>query len=227
MSSVTGTGNSSNLGTSLLGKAGGTQAMGKDDFLKLLVTQLQNQDPLNPSDPTEFTAQLAQFSSLEQLFAVNDSLTQLASSKTDMERLSALSLLGREVTADGGTFRLGKEGATLGYRLEASAKEVAVNVLDAAGKAVASIPAKETGAGEHFFEWDGKNQYGEAVNPGEYSLVVTATAGKDKDGKAETVPASALVRGTVTGVEMSSSGSVLVSTAGDFQLKDIVRVAGG
>lgn len=226
MSSVTGTSNSSSLGASLLGKSGGTQAMGKDDFLKLLVTQLQNQDPLNPSDPTEFTAQLAQFSSLEQLFAVNDSLTQMASSKGDMERLSALSLLGREVTAGGGTFRLGKEGTTLGYRLEASAQEVTVHVLDSAGRAVASIPAKETGAGEHFFPWDGKNQYGEAVNPGEYSLVVTATAGKNSAGKEEVVPASALVRGTVTGVDLSSSGSVLVSTAGEFQLKDVVRVGG-
>lgn len=220
MSSVTAAGNS--LGTSLLGKNGGTQAMGKDDFLKLLVTQLQNQDPLNPSDPTEFTAQLAQFSSLEQLFAVNDSLTRMASSSGDMERLSALSLIGREVTADGGIFRLGSDGAKIGYRLEASAREVTVHVLDATGRTVASIPAKETGAGEHFFQWDGKDQYGEPVAPGEYGLVVTAIAGKE-----EAVPATALVRGTVTGVDLGSSGSVLVSTAGDFRLKDVVRVGGG
>lgn len=221
MSSVTGT-NSASIGSSLLGKTGGTQAMGKDDFLKLLVTQLQNQDPLNPSDPTEFTAQLAQFSSLEQLFAVNESLERLSASSGDMERLSALSLIGKEVTAGGESFRLGKDGVLLGYRLEASASEVTVNVLDTAGRTVASLPVKETGAGETFFRWDGKDQYGEPVAPGEYSLVVTATAGKD-----EAVPATPLVRGTVTGVDLSPTGSVLVSSAGDFRLKDVVRVQGG
>lgn len=63
--------------------------MGKEDFLTLLVTQLQNQDPLNPDDPTEFTAQLAQFSSLEQLFNINESMDEVVSSVSDSQKLSA------------------------------------------------------------------------------------------------------------------------------------------
>ncbi len=214
VSSVTG-GAAQGLASALTGGA----TMGKDDFLKLLVTQLQNQDPLNPSDPTEFTAQLAQFSSLEQLFAVNDNLEQMSASSGDVERLSALSLIGKEVVSTSGEFRLGNAGASLGYRLDVPASEVSLHVLDPSGRAVATIPATETGSGDHFLSWDGLDANGRAVPPGDYSLVVRATSGED-----ETVPATTLVKGTVTGVDLGAAGSVLVSDAGDFRLKDVASV---
>lgn len=206
---------------SVLARSGGTQTLGKDDFLKLLVTQLQNQDPLNPSDPTEFTAQLAQFSSLEQLFSVNASLERMAAASGDMERLSALSLIGTEVTATGGRVRLGSEPVQIGYRLEGAAQEVTVHLLDDLGRTVAGIPARQTAMGEHFFSWDGKNQHGDPVPPGEYQLVISARAGKD-----EVIPSSPLTRGTVTGVNLGEGGSVLVTTAGDYRLREIRRVDG-
>ena len=74
-------------------------SMGKEDFLQLLVAQLQNQDPLNPSDPTEFTAQLAQFSQLEQMTNMTESLEGLTLMSSEMQQMSALSLMGQEVTA--------------------------------------------------------------------------------------------------------------------------------
>ncbi len=212
----------SSVGTSVLSAPGGTQVMGKDDFLKLLVTQLQNQDPLNPSDPTEFTAQLAQFSSLEQLFEVNASIGRMASATADMERMSAMGLIGKEVISQGGAFRLGSEGAHIGYRLDASAKDVFLHVLNPAGQTVATIPGTVTGRGEHFFHWDGKNQYGDQIPPGDYALVLSAV-----NEQKQSVPGQALIKGSVTGIDLSSTGSVLVSNSGDFRMKDIVRVSGG
>src|SRR5210317_754089 len=92
--------NTSASGGTLL--AGGkSNVMGKDDFLNLLITQLQNQDPLKPTDSTEFTAQLAQFSSLEQLGNVNENLKQLQDFQASINNSQAVSLIGKEITATG------------------------------------------------------------------------------------------------------------------------------
>ena len=80
--------------------------LGKDDFLHLLITQLQNQDPLNPTDHTEFTAQLAQFSSLEQLNNVNDNLEALQNYQASTNNSQAVSLLGKEITTNGNFLQL-------------------------------------------------------------------------------------------------------------------------
>lgn len=206
-------------GTGLAKTLTGGNNLGKEDFLKLLVTQLQHQDPLNPSDPTEFTAQLATFSSLEQLFTVNANLGKMAASSGDIERLSALSLIGKEVVSTSGDFRLGSAPVALGYRLDVPATEVSLSVLDGSGRAVASLTPTTTAAGDHFVSWDGTGFGGQKLPPGDYALVVQAKAGDDA-----AVPAKALVKGTVTGVDLGAAGSVLVSNAGDFRLKDVASV---
>jgi flagellar basal-body rod modification protein FlgD len=195
--------------------------LGKDDFLQLLVTQLKNQDPLNPEDPTEFTAQLAQFSSLEQLFNVNERLEQMNSSNIELQRLSALSLLGREVVSESASFRLA-EGTTvkLGCQLRNSADEVQINVQDQANRTVATLTANRLQAGEHFFQWDGVDDNGQVAPPGEYSLLVSALRGEDD----ETVTASPLVRGLVTGVDLDEQGNMLVTNSGDFRLNTVRSV---
>ena len=83
-----------------------SQQIGKTEFLTLLVAQLHNQDPLNPQDPTEFTAQLAQYSSLEQQFATNAHLAKMSESSGDVQRLTALTLIGKEVVAESKDFTL-------------------------------------------------------------------------------------------------------------------------
>ena len=80
-----------------------SNVMGKDDFLNLLITQLQNQDPLNPTDSTEFTAQLAQFSSLEQLGNVNENLTELKHFQASINNSQAVALIGKAITAKEGS----------------------------------------------------------------------------------------------------------------------------
>ena len=194
--------------------------LGKDDFLQLLVSQLKNQDPLNPSDPTEFTAQLAQFSSLEQLFTVNESLAQMNSSNIELERLSALSLLGREIVSESDGFRLA-EGTTvkLGCQLQNSADEVQFFIKDQANRTVATMTANSLPAGEHFIQWDGVGDNGQVAPPGEYNLLVSAIRGED-----EAVTVSPLVSGLVTGVDLDEQGNMLITSSGDFRLNTVRSV---
>ncbi len=197
---------------------GSAQSMGKDDFLKLLVAQLQHQDPLNPADPTEFTSQLSEFSSLEQLFSVNEQLGRLAGNQGDLERLSALSLIGREVVSQGGSFRLEGSPVSLGYRLEQPASEVQLQVRDLSGRLVAALPAPSLGAGEHFLSWDGRDASGRPLPIGDYALTVSARSGET------TLSAASLVRGVVTGVDLAAAGSRLLTSAGSFGVADVATV---
>lgn len=212
----------SELGTSqnqsLTSSLEGT-AMGKEDFLKLLVAQLQHQDPMNPSDATEFTAQLAQFSSLEQLFAVNENLAEMSSSNGELKRMSALSMIGNYIVSEEKGFRFNGDTAEIGYRLDNNATEVRIHIEDEFGRTVASIEGAET-AGEHFYNWDGTDSTGQIVPPGKYSIFLSATGLDD-----EIISATPLVKGKVTGVDLDDKGHVLVTNAGDFRLDSITRVS--
>ncbi len=224
MSSITETGStlSSAIGASSAASTISENSLGKDDFLQLLVAQLQNQDPLNPADPTEFTAQLAQYSSLEQLFTVNDNLETLTTLSSDMERLSALSLVGRSVVSTGGELRYGGGEAVLGYRLPDAVTGGQLQVLDDRGAAVANISLQELGAGDHFLRWDGVDDSGQVLPPGEYRLAVAARQGEMVYNQGEP-----LTVGTVNGVDFDPAGSILVTDAGDFRLRDVTEVGRG
>lgn len=203
------------LNTALTNK----QALGKEDFLKLLVTQLQHQDPLNPSDPTEFTAQLAQFSSLEQLFAVNSNLDQLSTSNAELEKLSALSLIGTEIVAQGNDFQFGNDPVELGYRLDSAATQATVYVQGENGQTVATLDVTDLTAGEHYITWNGTDKYGQVVPPGSYNLFISATGPAD-----ETIKATPLIKGLVSGVDLDEQGNILVTSTGNFRLDTVKSV---
>jgi len=200
------------------GAVTGGSVLGKDEFLKLLVTQLQNQDPLNPSDPTEFTAQLAQFSSLEQLFSVNESLERMSRSNQELERLSAFSLIGRQVEVAGPDFHFDGNPVEFGYVLDTPATAVNVRVLDNHGQVVAVLPHAEGEAGPHYYGWDGTGVSGQPLAPGNYSLQVERV---DGDGASLV---SSRISSVVSGVELGAFGSVLKTGAGDFGLSEVLSV---
>lgn len=204
---------------SLSSLAGGGMTMGKQDFLKLLVTQLQNQDPLNPSDPTEFTAQLAQFSSLEQLFTVNESLTGLTNATQSQQQMSALSLMGREAVFDSDSFSLGTGGASLGYKLEEAADRVELHIQNSSGKSLAVVKPEDMSVGTHFITWNGLDANGQQVPPGNYKLSILAL-----DSAEEGIEAQPLFKGRITGVDMDPAGSVLVTANGSYGMKDLISV---
>ncbi|PLX84493.1 MAG: flagellar hook capping protein [Desulfuromonas sp.] len=198
------------------------QNLGKDDFLNLLVAQLQNQDPLNPSDPTEFTAQLAQFSSLEQQFQMNDSLGQMAVMSADMERLSAMGLIGRDVVSSSGVLDYGGGDVTLGYQLEGGVTDAQMCLVNELGATVASMNLSDLSAGEHYFTWSGRDDSGQVIPAGRYGIEVRAMQGDEP-----AVGAAALVKGRVAGVDFSPSGSLLVTDAGEFLLNDVIHATEG
>ena len=204
--------------------------IGKTEFLTLLVAQLQNQDPLNPQDPTEFTAQLAQYSSLEQQFATNAHLAKMSESSVDVQRLTALSLIGKEVVAESADLTLapspdvetserlgytpGVLDGQLGYRLESAATEVELNIFNDQKVLVATVQTPPAAAGDHFVSWDGKGFSGNLLPAGNYTVEVKAKNAAAASEDESKVTASSLIRGTVTGVEIDAAGNELMTTAG-------------
>ena len=200
-------------------KNSGDAVMGKQDFLTLLVAQLQNQDPLNPDDPTEFTAQLAQFSSLEQLFTLNDSMNNLVSSNANSNRLSTLGTIGKEVAYNGSRFNFSGTPVEIGYQLDGPASEVTLD-LQLNGATVTSLSGKDLTAGNHYLTWDGLNKDGIMSPPGKYTIVMRAKATNG-----ETTSVAPLIKSEVTGVDLGgTNGGTLITKAGEISYNSIIGV---
>ena len=194
----------------VLGSTVSKTDMAKSDFLKLLITELKNQDPMSPMDSQDFAAQLAQFSSLEQLQNIDSNLEQgveldLILTQAINNTLAA-TIIGKNAKAIGNSIELGESGTVdLSFKLGGFANEVKVTVMDSSGNEVKVISAKDLSQGEHVLNWDGKNQDGRAVIDGNYSFRVEAI---DVDGNE--VYSSPLISGKVTGVRYEQGRAVLM-----------------
>ncbi|HUT71817.1 MAG TPA: flagellar hook assembly protein FlgD [Desulfatiglandales bacterium] len=169
--------------------------LGRDQFLTLLVAQLKNQDPLNPMESADMTAQLAQFSSLEQLFGMNESLRDIQEALAAQESGNVLDYIGRSVkTLDNSIFV--KDGAMDSnvYDLQDRA-EVTISIRDDKGLEIRTIYAGWQDAGEHELVWDGKDNNGSMVDDGIYTFELEAM---DEEGFI--VPYDTYLVGEVTGV---------------------------
>ena len=194
-------------------------SLGKEDFLQLLTTQLMYLDPLNPLDSTDFTAQLAEFSSLEQLYNMNSSLEGILSYQNSLNNAMATSLIGRTVTVDSNTFTL-QGTADLRYSLDGDASQVSVTVYDASGNPVKTVDLGPKGAGDQSFTWDGTDDSGKALASGTYTFSVTAT---DQGGNL--INADTSTTALVTGVEFDDGLTYLVLDNGmKVALSDIMEI---
>jgi flagellar basal-body rod modification protein FlgD len=194
--------------------------MGKDDFLTLLVTQLQNQDPLNPSDSTEFTAQLAQFSSLEQLQNINDSLAGFEVYQSTLNNIQSSNFIGKTITASGDTLSVSNGAADpISIGLDGAAQTVYVQIYDAYGEYVADIEAGSLDAGMHDIAWDATDQYGVPVGDGRYTFSVMAV---DSDGNS--VATTSYITGEVTGVDYQSGETMLLIGDQEVSIASLIRV---
>jgi flagellar basal-body rod modification protein FlgD len=193
---------SSATATDASGALPSNQQVSEQQFLTLFIAQLQNQDPLSPMDPTEITSQLAQFSSLEQLTQVNTNLTSLKDGATDTTRATALGLLGKQVSVDGGTMQVtGGSAPGVSYTLDTSATDVAAIVQDSQGTTVRTVDLGAEGSGKHTFQFDGKGADGAALPDGIYTLQMVETTSSSTQPTTIAVSAS----GTVTAVDLSAN----------------------
>lgn len=182
----------------------------EDRFLKLLVAQMRNQDPLNPLDNAQVTTQMAQISTVRGVETLNQSMTRLLEQMGQTSPLDALGMIGRQVLAAGDSFeRLSEtEGAMrAGFELGAAADEVQVRVLNAEGEVMYTRTWGKTAAGMQLFEWNGKDAEGKDAPAGTYRIEVSATAG------GAAVDASALAPIRVLGISPGSDG-VRIELAG-------------
>ena len=174
-----------------------------DDFLKLLTTQLQHQDPLEPMNSNEFIAQLTQFTQVEQSISSNKKLEQLLELQSANQAVQAIGFIGRTVEAAGDTAPLGENGIEFTYTLKGLAASSLLVVLDANGQAVTSA-AGGTAPGKHGFTWDGLDKDGNPAPDGIYRLAVAA-----RDADDQTLGVTIGVVSRVTGVETGADGLML------------------
>jgi flagellar basal-body rod modification protein FlgD len=152
-----------------------SKELGQDDFMKLLVAQMKNQDPNNPTDNGQFLAQIAQFSMVNGIDKLGTSFDSVATNMNSTQAMQAASLVGRQVLTETNTASL-LEGKTLGGMTEIPefADGLNIQVRDNYGKLVKTLSTQNFKAGEYAFSWDGTNELDEVQAAGEYSVTATA-----------------------------------------------------
>ena len=187
-------------------------------FLTLLTTQLKNQDPTSPMDSNQFTQQLVEFSQVEQQINTNTNLNTLITQGQTQIGAYATSYLGKSVSVTNGNAALVNGGATWTYNLGTVASQATLTVTDANGKVVYSGPGA-TAAGSHQFAWDGKDNNGNQLGDGTYTLAVNA---QTASGSAVTSTVSS--NGVVSEIDMSTGTPKLVVGGMELGLGDVANV---
>ena len=195
--------------------------LGKDDFLNMLIAQLQHQDPLNPADSTEFTAQLAQFSSLEQLSNIHQSLENMEQFQASLTHSQAVSYIGKEITAAGNELLL-EDGqpATCRFELESNAAMTAISVYDATGGFVNSFETGPLGAGQKSATWNGLDFNGNPMPPGVYEFEIQAI-----DTANQNVSVTPLMHALVTGVSLKDNTAHLMTALQTVSIEDVITIS--
>lgn len=207
-------------GAGLAGGAGGTDELGKEEFLRLLTAQLNNQDPLSPMDNTAFVSQLAEFSGLEQMMNVSKSVEQLAIAQAVNNGSNMVSFIGKDVTYLGDSFNYdGAGGQDLAVDLAGDADKVTVTVYDSDGKLVRTFESGPMESGNGSVNWDGTDDQGRRVGEGQYTFKVSA---EDKNG--DRVEAVTRKSGRVEGVTYASGYPELLINGERVPVGEVVEV---
>ena len=193
--------------------------MGKDDFLNLLLKQLEHQDPLNPMDNTEFTSQLTQFSTLEELNNISKTLDNVLAYQQSMQNAAVTNMIGKTVNVDGNSTYL-NDTAELNYTLADDASVVKITIKDADGKIVWSKDIGSQTAGAQQYLWDGKDLSGNEFPKGSYTFDVEA-----QDISGNQVQAATTASGTVSSILFEDGITYLTLNSGiQVNLSDIQTI---
>lgn len=190
-----------------------------DTFLQLLITQLQNQDPLQPMDTNEFTAQLVQYSGVEQAVKSNSYLSKMVDASTVSASQMAVGYIGKLVTADGTTTALADGKAQWAINAQGAASQATFEIRDASGSVVASRTGPLS-AGKSVYSWDGHLSTGQPAPAGLYTLTVAA-----RDAGGATVPVSTQITGVVDGADFDGSEPLLDIGGIKVKLSSISQVS--
>ncbi|CAB3724513.1 MULTISPECIES: flagellar hook capping FlgD N-terminal domain-containing protein [Achromobacter] len=202
----------------------------QDQFLKLLTTQLQNQDPLNPMQNAELTSQLAQIATVEGISNLKSTIQAISGQIDVSQSMNAVSMIGKGVLIPGNKIKLGVDGdnaaervaTPYGLDLQSDAQKVQIRIADANGAVVRTIEMGEQKTGVYTLDWDGKNDNGVPLEPGAYTASVLAT-----DGDGKKVNAEVLSYGQVKSVAYSTNGLRLdLGLEGQTSMLDVRKVIG-
>jgi flagellar basal-body rod modification protein FlgD len=186
-----------------------TNELGADDFMSLMIAQMQNQNPMDPMDNGDFIAQLAQFSASSGIQDLNTSFTSLSTSLQSYQALQASGLVGRSVLISSDSAALGADGSVEGMvNLEASTNQLTLGIYDQNGTLVRRVYMGMQSAGTVPFSWDGVGDDGNMVPEGVYELRAEAMVNGDMTAM------ETLVYCDVDSVSLSSHGGVLLNLAG-------------
>ena len=226
MSTVATTNSASNVYSSInSANSGGSSAATastedtQDRFLRLLVTQLKNQDPLNPMDNAQMTSQLAQMSTVSGIDKLNTTLSSLVDSAGTSQSLQAATMIGKNVLVPGSQLSLSSGAAYAGVNLSGAADQVTLTISDSSGNVVQTETLGAQKAGVLDIAWDGKNNAGATVADGTYKFSVSATQGSNS------VTVSPLQVGTVSALVRSGSSFLLdLGSLGTFNFTDVQQI---
>jgi flagellar basal-body rod modification protein FlgD len=194
----------------------------KNEFLQLLVAQLQHQDPTQPTEGTEFVTQLAQFSQVEQAQNQTQELTTISNQMSGLSSNEAANLIGKQVDVRGSSLTFdGSLAATTNVTLDGAAAKTTVQVKDSSGNVIRTLDMGAQGPGPVQVTWDGKDDAGSVEPAGSYSVSVTAT-----DTNGGNVPVETDVKGIVTQVSYDKGYPVVTLNSGTTAaISDLVSVA--
>ncbi len=198
----------------------GNAELGKDAFFKLMLTQLKQQDPTNPLKSHEMAAQLAQFSSVEQLTNMNETLEKMSHKDSQAGRYDVLSLIGRKVSGDSGQIdrMKGDKEHAIEFTLPEAAEKVTINIKDDKGMTVKTYDLKDMNKGKNQLVWNGLHSDGKDARVGQYSAHITAQA------KGRKISASTEFHGKVDGVQFTAKGPVLMVGGKTLNLRDVKKI---
>ncbi len=205
--------------TATTAAAAASASLTSGDFLNILVTEMQNQDPLDPTSTTDFTTQMTQYANFDQQSTLNSNLSSLLTSFNSLLTLNSSNYIGQTVTAKADSATLQSGSIAFGYNLNSAAASTTLTVSDSSGNAVWT-GSGTTAAGNNSFTWDGKTTDGtQLADGGTYSLTVTAT-----DSSGAEISGYTTISGKVTAVDSSSGTAKLLIGTTSLDVGSIIGV---
>jgi flagellar basal-body rod modification protein FlgD len=224
MVSSVGSNTASNPLTSQTGNASQANALRQQDFLRLMVAQVQNQDPMNPETSGDFLAQLAQFSTNDSINNMESSINQLASSLQSNQALQASALVGRKVLVNNSNLNISSEGAsaTATINMVSGITDLKASIYSSSGELIKTIPLGQPAAGNFEFAWDGTNNSNEKVAAGNYTVKVAGTYNE------QIVSMPTMTYANVDSVSLGQNGTgfqLNVAGIGPVSLNDVKQIS--